>query len=261
VGYQIDTSTGAFAFQDHDLDIQGGPLPLTLTHYYNGHSGQLGELGYRWTQTYDIHLAITGDATGDVGLIWGSGSEEYFVHNAQTGVFTPADARIHDTLVLNGDGTYSFVAIQANLTYHFTSAGQLVTIADLHGNAITLAYDNSNRLSTVTDPGGRSLTFAYNANSRLSTVTDPTGAHVSYGYDPVTGDLTSVTDPTGNVRTYTYSKHRLASFIDANGKTQFTNTMDAVNRVIQQTDEVTPLSWTDSWLTDQAAVASRNLLS
>ncbi|MGI8553119.1 MAG: RHS repeat-associated core domain-containing protein, partial [Dehalococcoidia bacterium] len=234
VGLQIDTSTGAFAFQDHDLDTQGGPLPLTLTRYYNGHSGQAGELGYRWTHTYDIHLDLVGD--GSAGMEWGSGKQEFFGWDWVHTVFTPVDARSHDTLVKNGDGTYTFTATQGNLTYKFTSTGKLTSISDLKGNSITLTYDGNGRLTTVTDPGGRALNFAYNANGTVANVTDPTNARMVYGYDGTTGDLTSVTDPNGKVRGYTYDRHRLVSFTDANGKTQFTNTFDPVDRVIKQTD-------------------------
>ncbi|MGI8552107.1 MAG: DUF6531 domain-containing protein, partial [Dehalococcoidia bacterium] len=236
VGAQIDTSTGAFAFQDHDLDIKGGPLQVTLTRYYNGHSGQFGELGYRWTHTYDIHLWLTGNATGDVTMIWGSGREEFFSHNFQSNTYAPADGREHDTLVANGDGTFSFTATQGNLTYKFSSIGVLTTISDLKGNSITLTYDGNGRLATAKDPGGRTFSFAYNANGTLASVTDPNNGKVSYGYDGTTGDLIAVTDPNGKLRSYTYDRHRLISFTDQNGKTQFSNTLDVVNRVIKQTD-------------------------
>ncbi|MGI8550035.1 MAG: DUF6531 domain-containing protein, partial [Dehalococcoidia bacterium] len=236
VGFNVDTATGAFSFQDHDLDILGGPLQVRLTRYYNGHSGQFGELGYRWTHTYDIHFWLTGNATGDVAMEWGSGKEEFFSHNLQSGAFSPADGRNHDTLVVNGDGTYTFTATQGNLTYKFSSAGVLADMTDLHGNGITLAYDGNGRLQAVTDPGERALTFAYNASGRLASVTDPTTAKVTYGYDATTGDLTSVTDPLDKVQSYTYDRHRLVSFTDQNGNIAFTNTFDSVNRVAKQLD-------------------------
>lgn len=42
----------------------------------------------------------------DVGIIFGSGKEVFFIRNGTT--FTPADARIDDTLVQNGDGSYTY---------------------------------------------------------------------------------------------------------------------------------------------------------
>jgi len=203
---QIDTSTGAFAFQDHDLDIQGGPLPVSLSRYYNGHSGQVGELGYRWTHSYDTHLALTADPTGDIGVVFGSGKEEYFGHNQQTGVFSPADGRVHDTLAANPDGTFTFTAVQGNLAYHFSSAGQLLTIGDLHNNAITLAYDGSNRLATVKDPGGRALTFGYNANNRIACFSYSVPANGLLSGSSLAGAATSgatavVLDVTGKITT------------------------------------------------------------
>lgn len=162
VGLSVDTTTGAFAFSDHDLGTADGPLPLDYTRFYNAQSATLGELGYRWSGTYDIRLRIA--PNGDTGVDWGSGQEEYFLWNRGTsGVFAPADARIHDTLVKNGDGSLTLTTT-SNRSYHFTSMGQLSSIADLNGNTLTLAYNGSQQLVSVTDPGGRSLTFAYNPN-------------------------------------------------------------------------------------------------
>jgi RHS repeat-associated protein len=234
VGLQVDTSTGAFGFQDHDLGTAGGPLPLDFTRYYTGQSGRTTSLGYRWSGTYDTRLGF--DGSGDGVVDWGSGREEFFAYSSNTGVFTPADARVHDGLVKNGDGTYTLTTT-SNLIYHFTSTGQLTSIADLHGIAITLAYNGSQQLTTVTDPGGRTLSFAYNPNGTLLSVTDPTGAKVSYGYNSTTGDLNQVTDPLGHTRSYSYdAAHHLLSVTDQTGQTQFTNTLDSVNRVVTQTD-------------------------
>ena len=51
-------------------------MPLTFTRYYNAHSDALGALGYRWSHTFDTHLAF-GDQD-DVGVVFGSGREEFF---------------------------------------------------------------------------------------------------------------------------------------------------------------------------------------
>ena len=221
VGLQVDTTTGSFGYQATDLTVSGA-MPLTLQRFYVTQSDQYGELGYRWSQTYDTQLVL--DSDGNAGVVFGSGAEEFFAWNSAYSTFSPADARTHDPLVKEADGSFTFTA-KSNLTYHFDTSGVLQTIADLNGNTITLAYDGSGRLSTVTDPAGQALTYSYDANNRLSTVTDPVGAVVTYTYDS-NGDLSTVTDPEGGVWTYQYDRHRLTQVADPNAKTLFTNTYD-----------------------------------
>jgi YD repeat-containing protein len=234
VGLAIDTSTGAFAYSAQDLGTSGASSlgSLVLARYYNGHADRLGELGYRWSHSFDTRLAITN--AGDAGVVFGSGREEFFVWQLAFSSFRPADARVHATLVKNGDGSYAYTTTD-NLTYHFTSAGVLSSIGDLNGNQETFAYDGSGRLHTAMDAGGRALTFAYDAGNQLTSVTDPTNAAVTYAYD-ANGDLISATDPLGHAEAYTYSAHRLTSVTDRNGHVLVTNSFDQNNRVVTQTD-------------------------
>ncbi|MGH3579498.1 MAG: DUF6531 domain-containing protein, partial [Mycobacterium sp.] len=230
VGLQIDTSTGSFGFQEQDLSL-GGPQPLTLVRYYSGHSDRFGALGARWSQSYDIRLFSIPNVGS--GVVFGNGKEVFFNQN-NAGVFSPADARVHNTLVKNGDGSFTYTTT-GNQSYSFTAAGVLQTVKDLANNTTSFAYDGRGRLTTVTDPGGRTLSFAYDGNGHLISVTDPTGAKEQYAYD-TNGDLHTATDPLNGVRTYSYSNHLLTSVVDQNGKTLFTNTFDSVNRVVTQTD-------------------------
>ncbi|HXK36832.1 MAG TPA: DUF6531 domain-containing protein, partial [Candidatus Paceibacterota bacterium] len=231
VGLSVDTSTGSFGFTDQDLTLEGR-MPLALTRYYNGHSDRHGPLGYRWAHTFDTRLEFADG--GDVGVLFGSGGEEFFIWDSLEGIFEAADARVHDELVKNVDNTYTLTT-KENLDYDFNSSGKLTSIQDLDSNAITLSYDGNGLLTLATDPDGRTLAFAYDGSSRLASVTASGGAVVSYSYDG-NGDLISVTDPEGGVRTYSYSRHRLVSVVDQDEKTLFTNTFDAVNRVVEQTD-------------------------
>jgi len=268
VGYRVDSSTGSFGWDDSDIALEGR-MPLSFTRFYNGHSDRFGALGYRWSHTYDTKLEFAGN---DAGVVFGSGGEEYYVWSLTTLTFSPADSRVHNQLIKNGDGTYTYKT-KDNLSYNFTSAGRLTNIKDLDNNTISLAYDGSGRLTSVTDPDSRAITLAYDGNGKLSTLIDPTrvangtaesGAQcgtagtgnnvdedadtkvddgcptIKYAYDAA-GDLTSVTDGNAGVRTFTYSKHRLGSTVDQRGKTIFSNTFNSVNRVTQQTD---PLNYT-----------------
>jgi RHS repeat-associated protein len=229
VGLGIDTTTGSMAFAETDITV-AGPIPLSFTRYYNAHADRRGPLGYRWSHTYETHLEILAD--GDAGAVYGSGREEFF--DIYNGTFTPADSRVHSTLVKNADGTYTLTT-KANLIYRFTSTGVLSAIEDLNGNTVSLAYDPQGRLWTVTGAGGTSLTFSYDAQSRLSTVTDPANATYTFGYD-ANDDLISVTNPLNGVRSYVYSRHRLTRVTDENNHLVVENAYDDFHRLTAQTD-------------------------
>jgi YD repeat-containing protein len=229
VGLGIDTTSGSATFSETDITVPG-PIPLSFTRYYNSHADRRGTLGYRWSHTYETRLEILAD--GDAGAVYGSGREEFFWNDA--GALTPADPRVHSSLVKNPDGTYTLTT-KANLVYRFTSSGVLASIEDLNGNAVVLAYDAQGRLSSVTGAGGTSLTFVYDAQGRLSTVTDPAGAAHTFGYD-ANNDLVSVTDPLNGVRTYAYDRHRLTRVTDEMAHLVVDNAYDDYHRVTSQTD-------------------------
>ena len=96
VGVGVDTSTGSFGHQETDLALQGGPLPLVFTRYYRGHSDRYGELGARWTHTYDTFLGVY--ANGDVSVVFGSGKEEYFAWDSNAQIHKAVDVRVKSTL-------------------------------------------------------------------------------------------------------------------------------------------------------------------
>src|SRR5262249_49805239 len=75
-GAGVDPSTRHVRTREAPLTIEGGPMPLVFTRYYRGHADRYGELGYRWSHTYDTFLALY--AGGDAAVVFGSGKEEFF---------------------------------------------------------------------------------------------------------------------------------------------------------------------------------------
>jgi RHS repeat-associated protein len=228
VGNGIDTTTGSVTFSETVVSVPGS-FPLAFTRYYNAHSDRLGPMGFRWSHTYDTHLVF---AEADAGVVFGSGREEFF--DEDDGTYTPVDARVHSSLVENGNGTFTLTT-KDNLDYDFSSSGVLQQISDLNGNALDLAYDGQGRLSTVTGEGGVALTFGYDGGGHLSSLTDPAGSVFTFGYD-TSGDLVTVTDPELGVRTHAYERHLLASVTDQEGSLVVENGYDDVNRITTQTD-------------------------
>ena len=229
-GLGIDTTTGALAFSDQDVSVPG-PIPISFTRTFNGHSDRVGSLGWRWSHTFQTYLVFDDD--DNAGVVFGSGRQEFFDRDIY-GDFSPVDPRVQSSLVENVDGTFDLTT-KDNLTYRFTAAGRLTSITDLNSNQLALAYDGNNRLQTVTGEGGVAITLSYDAQSRLSTLTDPADAVWTYRYDAA-GDLTSVTDPEGGVREYAYTDHRLTVVTDEGDNIEQANTYDDIGRVTSQTD-------------------------
>src|ERR1019366_3197436 len=84
-----------------------------------------------------------------------------------------------------------------NLAYN--GSGQLTSVTNENGRALTLTYDGSGGGLTVVTPGG-TFTYAYDANSNLSTVTRPDTKVRTYLYTNATyiNALTGITDENGN---------------------------------------------------------------
>ena len=167
-----------------------------------------------------MRLAV---ASGVVTITWGDGHTETFTPDGSGG-YTPQYG-VFDTLVLNGDGTYSLTK-RDRTVYKFNGSKRLASVIDKNGNRLTLTY-GSGRLIRVTDTAGRQIEFTYDGSGRLTQITDPIGRTVTYSYD-ANGNLASATDPEGNLTQYSYDgSHQILTVIDPRGHTVVSNTYDA----------------------------------
>ena len=153
VGIQIDTATGAFGYRTQDLRVAGA-TPLGFVRYYNGHSDRLGVMGYGWSHSYETRLAVT--AAEDAGVIFGAGNEIFFTWNSNTQSFAPADARVHDELVKNGDGSYTFTT-KAKQRYNFNTAGVLQSIQDPNNITVAVVGVGRCRIQRISHSGQTSV--------------------------------------------------------------------------------------------------------
>ena len=235
----VNTSTGALFTSATDLAVPGRGFGLAYSRTYDTQSAtSTGRLGYGWTDSYGMKLAVDTTSSGvlaSAGLLaltQENGSITRFTRNADGSYGAPS--RVSASLVQNADGTFTFTR-RARDTFTFDSTGRLTAEQDVNGNRATLAYDSSGRLSSVTEPAGRALTWSYDANSRVGAVTDSSGRTVSYGYDTA-GQLTSVTDPAGRITGYGYdSNHLLTTITNPRGGVT-TTAYDAGSRAISQKD-------------------------
>jgi len=232
----VNTATGVF-FEDYtDLSIPGRGLPIAFTRSYSAylaaHASSSGPLGFGWTDGYAMSLSA--DASGNATITGPDGGQTVF---ALSGTTYTAASRAESTLVKNGDGTYTFTQ-NRRTTYTFDAQGHLTAEKDLNGYVTSLGYNGSGQLSTITDPAGRALTLGY-TGANLTSIADPAGRTVTYGYNDGAGNLTDVTDANGGHWHYGYgANHLVTSITDPRGG-MVTNHYDASNRVDWQTDALT----------------------
>ena len=62
------------------------------------------------------------------------------------------------------------------------TVGKLLSVTDVHANAMTLVYDEAGKLVKAVDGVGRETVFTYSENGMLSEIAAPGCPSVSYEY-------------------------------------------------------------------------------
>jgi YD repeat-containing protein len=99
--------------------------------------------------------------------------------------FAPPVGR-RDTLVQNGDGSFTMTLQDSRTVLQFRSDGGLASMTDEYGNAINYQYDANGRVQRIADGSGsgRYADVTWNpATGRIAAVTDSAGRTVRYAYD------------------------------------------------------------------------------
>jgi RHS repeat-associated protein len=242
----VNSLTGAFTTSATDLSTPGLGVPFDFARSYTSSDTTVGPLGPGWADSLSAALLV--QANGDV-LVHGEDGQQIYYTKQSDGSFVGAPGAL-STLSAVTDG-YLLVS-HDQVTYLFDSSGVLQSELDRNGQGLTFSYTGG-QLTSVTDAADRTATLAYNGGL-LSSVTSADGRTVSYGYTG--GLLTSVTlpDPDGGgplaapLISYTYdAAGRLATEVDPNGHTVFSNVYDpSSGRVTQQTDangKTTTFAW------------------
>ena len=227
----VDSATGNFYAKVTDISMPEIGTPFEITCSYNSADSRSGAFGQGWTFNYGAQLLFQGN--GDIVARAGDGQQLYFRAGANGTYLGDPGARA--TLTTSGSG-YALVT-RDQTHYAFDSAGKLTSYKDRNNEGPSFTYDANGHLSSITDSSGRLITVTTDPTSGdITSITLPDNRHVDYHY--TSGLLTSVTDMRGGTTAYTYdANNRLATAVDQNNRTAFTNTYDATSgRVTQQVD-------------------------
>jgi YD repeat-containing protein len=212
--------TGAFTHDETDLALRTTAFGINVSRYYDSSRAVDGPMGVGWTTSlspriyYATFAATPTTLEHKAYVIMPHGSLWEFTRTA-SGSFTPPVGR-RDTLVLNGDGTYTLSVQSSGPVLRFNATGGMTSMTDEFGNAILYTYDANGRIQRVADGAGsgRYADVTWNAAGRIESVTDSAGRTVRYGYDAA-GKLMTVADavtPSGEQsRYYTYEQGRFGA--------------------------------------------------
>jgi YD repeat-containing protein len=171
----VNTALGNYTSEHSDLKIPGRGMSFEFKRGYNSLDPYNGPMGYGWTHSYNI---VVNEYTDAVTVKWGDGHQD--VYNKQgDGSFIPSLPGIYDTIVKNGDSTWT-LARKDQTQCSFDAAGKLTAIVDKNGNTISLSYDGSGYLYTITDTAGRTFTITNDTQGRITQITDPISRTVGY---------------------------------------------------------------------------------
>jgi RHS repeat-associated protein len=247
-GDPIDAATGNVYESITDYQTSGSNK-LSLTRYYNSFTPPLPAATSialinvpHWTTNYDRWLVVNSAGTQ---IIAHRPDGEQLTFNLTGGAWLP-DTDVDMTLASSGNTWTLTLHDDTRETYTLTipiglaGTAQLDAITARDGYTQTMAYDASGQLSSVTDSYGRALTFAY-VNGLLTQVATPDSLVLTYGYDSsginpgVDDRLASVSYNTSPVTSQSYnyaapSPFNLTSVIDEDGNAYTSFTYDNYGR-------------------------------
>ncbi|MDO4551383.1 MAG: LamG-like jellyroll fold domain-containing protein [Planctomycetia bacterium] len=199
VGMHLDTSslaTGRYAWtMTFTYKFTDGS---TQTQTASGHENLVNLSA----SPYGAGINVSGNSSLDLtnlnasdqpGIHWqrSCGKQVWFAQVNNSFVPEPGESSA-STLTQNAAGTFTLT--DQGETFHFNSAGQLLTRVDnLTNETTSWTYHLDGTIATKTDAANRTTTFTYTAG-KLSSVTDAAGRVTTYTHDAL-GRLIRITQP------------------------------------------------------------------
>ncbi len=165
---------------------KGGGLNFTLFH--NTQSTRTALIGAKWSHSFGDF--VQADADGAT-VVQGDGTEVRFTLLVNGAYAAPVGVR--QTLTQEPSGAWLLTrrGDRAQLRFR-ASDGKLESVSSSNNNATTCTYSALGELVTITDASGRALTLGY-SNGRLTHIEDYEGRIWNLSY--VNGRLTAISEP------------------------------------------------------------------
>jgi len=223
-----------------EMDYEdGGPSALSFGRVYRSNWGldttrASTPMGQAWMHNHAMVLEAHVPNTSGLVRISSVDGQRYFSQVVGSGNWVPVNGV--DSLVQNGDGTWTYERKPEGTTFSFTAAGLLQTQVRRNGWVNSYAYDVAGKLISVVNGFGRTLALAYNVDGQVATVTTPDARVISYAYDSA-GRLSSVVYPDGKSRSFVYENasfpQALTGIVDESGERWGTFAYDSAGRAIR----------------------------
>jgi YD repeat-containing protein len=175
---------------------------VQIQRTYNSFGTENRSFGPHWTFNYDLRVKPT-DSGATVTLA--DGRELAFTRQADGRLAPPTGYYER----LTRENSLYVLTDRSDMRFGFGADGELASIVDRNGNAVTFTYGATTL--DITDADGRTFHFDRDTKGQIAAMTDPAGNPWRYTYDPQTDDLVQVEDPRGGLTAYAYNNHRLDS--------------------------------------------------
>ncbi len=182
-----------------------------------------GNLGPRWTHSYQEGVTLSGTGTPNTQVKWVQGDGSYFQYTYNTSTSSYAQKYkerpqlSYLTAGLGGPGYQLTFSDGSKKLFKQADAVTptkylLTQIIDKVGNTLTLQYDGSLRLTTLLDALGQATTISYTPDvgdnvsgdtTKIRKVTDPFSRFAKFKYT-ATGQLERIIDPIGITSQFSY---------------------------------------------------------
>ena len=209
-----------------DLAFGGG---FAIERSFNMDDARSGPFGPGWS--FNLGDTVTAEGDGSIVLRRGTGRVDRFAVVAAGGALA-AVTPTSDSLVQNGDGTYTVRERADGTVRTFSATGSLLSIRYAGGAVVSLEYNAAGRLSaalyrgrqiqfsfdgprlsSISDAAGRSVSFSYRSDGRLLRHINSNGQTVAYEYDGA-GNITSIQNG-DNLTAISYDGDPGYSFVSA----------------------------------------------
>jgi RHS repeat-associated protein len=158
---------------------------------------RIGTLGRGWYHIYEYALEKAAD--GNV-TVKGPGNSARLFQVTEKGGY---QGLAGDFASLTVAGTEYVLREKDGVTWRFKDSGELSSIQDTNGNALTFSY-SAEILTEIVHSNGDKITLTYNSSGRISQLTAPGNRIVKYRYDASGEYLTEVEQPGALITGYAY---------------------------------------------------------